>query len=222
MRYPEVASEDETLDLLLAGRSIARYGDGEFRLMVGGDRRGQIYDATLARRLREILIESGECLVGIPNIHSDTPKQQFWQRFAGGWVTKHLAARSYVSSFISRPDSAPWINRPDYWAKVRSLWAGKDVTLVRGEGQKSLTAERMPEAKSVREVIGPSLGAFAEYDRLMSEIATPDHPVILCLGLTATVMASDLCAKGVHAMDLGHIGMFTKRIGADGRWHPKP
>src|SRR5262245_51769959 len=101
--------------------------------MVGGERPGQPYDATLARRLREVLKESGDCLVGIPNIHSDTPKAAFWQRYADQWVTKHLAAREYVSSFITRPDSAPWIDGPAYWAKVRRLWAGKDVTLVRGD-----------------------------------------------------------------------------------------
>ena len=225
MSYPKVLSEDATLDLLLSGHSIARYGDGEFRLMVGRDRPGQPYDETLARRLREILTEGKGLLVGIPNLVGPAlppTKAAFWQKYREFWVTKHLAPmRQYVSSFITRPDSAPWINRPDYWAKVRQLWAGKDVTLVRGDGAKSLMAHRMPEAKSVREVIGPRIGAWAARKRLMDEIGTPDHPVILCLGLAATAMAADLCAKGVHAMDLGHIGMFLKGVRADDRWHPK-
>lgn len=224
MRYPSVVSEDDTLDLLLAGRSIARYGDGEFRLMVGGERPGQPFDLSLARRLREVLKDSGKCLVGIPNLIGPTlppTKSDFWAKYREPWVTRHLAPRSYVSSFITRPDSAPWINRPDYWAKVRQLWADKDVTLVRGTGAKSLLADRMPEARSVREVIGPRIGAWAERQRLMDEIGTPDHPVILCLGIAATVMAADLCAKGVHAMDLGHMGLFLKGVRDDGKWYPK-
>jgi hypothetical protein len=32
MAYPRVLSEDETLDAALAGRSLARYGDGELRI----------------------------------------------------------------------------------------------------------------------------------------------------------------------------------------------
>lgn len=219
--YPAVLSEDETLDLLLAGRSIARYGDGEFRLMVGGERPGQPYNKELARRLREVLQDSGECLVGIPNLVGNKTKTDFWRKYTDPWVTRHFAERRYVSSFITRPDCAPWINRPDYWSKVRQLWAGRDVTLVRGDGAKSLLAFRMPEAKSVREVIGPRIGAWSDYRRLMDEIGTPDHPVIFCLGIAATVMAADLAAKGVQAIDLGHIGMFLKRLGSDGCWHQK-
>lgn len=224
MTYPAVLSEDATLDLLLAGRSIARYGDGEFRLMIGGERPGQPYDATLARRLREVLQDSGECLVGIPNLVGPKlppTKADFWRKYTELWLTKHFAKRQYVSSFITRPDSAPWINRLDYWTKVRQLWAGMDVTLVRGTGAKSLLAERMPEARSVREVVGPRIGAWSERQRLMDQVGTPDHPVILCLGLSATVMAADLCAKGVQALDLGHIGMFLKAVREDGKWHPK-
>lgn len=218
--YPAVTGEDQTIDLLLAGRSIARYGDGEFRLMTGTDRAGQPHYPVLAARLREILRDSGDCLVGIPNLRTRTPKADFWQRFSGTWVTKHFANRQYCSSFITRPDSAPWINNAAYWAKVRSLWAGRDVTVVRG-GNKSLRAAIMPEARSVREVIGPRINGWSAYDQLMVEIGAPGHPVILCLGIAATVMAADLCAKGVHAMDLGHIGMFLKRVGPDGTWHPK-
>lgn len=223
--YPHVLEEDPTLHLVCAGRSLSRYGDGEFRLMVGNDRRGQTHCPRLAGRLKEILRDSGECLVGIPNImgsvqHKPTPKMDFWRRYTGRWITEHLVDRQYGSSFISRPDSAPWINRPDYWDKVRSIWAGKDVTLVRG-GAKSLMPDLMPEAKSVREVVGPRLNAWGHYKELMDEIGTPDHPVLICLGITATVMAVDLCAKGVHAIDAGHIGMFLKRVDANGIWHPK-
>ena len=222
--YPAVIPEDATLDAVLAGASIARYGDGELRLALRHtDRPGQPYDKRLAARLREILWDGGPCLVGIPN-HAALPphKRLGWAQYRDHWVLGALnPARTYHSSFITRPDCAPVINRPDYWAKVRSLWAGKDVTLVRGNGAKSLMAHRMPEACSVREVIGPRIGAWSEYDRLMREVGTPDHPVLICLGLTATVMAADLCAKGVWAVDAGHIGLFAKRLGPDGIWHPK-
>jgi hypothetical protein len=225
MTYPKVLEEDGTLHLVCAGRSISRYGDGEFRLMIGTNRSAQPHCPKLAGRLKEILRDSGDCMVGIPNLvgsvqHKPTPKMDFWRRYMGPWVTEHLADRQYCSSFITRPDSAPWINQPDYWAKVRTIWAGRDVTLVRG-GNKSLTAKLMREAKSVREVIGPRINAWGHYDELLDEIGTPDHPVLLCLGITATVMAVDLCAKGLHAIDAGHIGMFLKRTEETGTWQPK-
>lgn len=208
MKYPQVLDESATLDRVIAGASIARYGDGEFKMASHGAAiKSQDADERLSRRLREILIDSGSCLVGIPNIHSETPKTEFWGKHLR--YASLLADRPYVSSFITRPDSAPWINTDDYWQRLESLWAGRDVTLVRGSS-KSLTADDLVGAGTVTEILAPRQHAFAEYDALMKRIGRPKR-AILCLGPTATVMAVDLCAKGVHAIDAGHIGMFVRK-----------
>lgn len=193
--------------LVRSGRSLARYGDGEFKMCDGASIKSQRASASLTARLRRILHESGGCLVGIPNIHSATPKREFWQphqRFAS-----LLADREYVSAFISRPDSAPWIDTPTYWDWVESLWRGRDVTLVRGS-TKSLIAEDLVGAGTITEVIAPRQHAWDEYEQLLERIGRPQR-AILCLGPTATVMAVDLCARGVHAIDLGHVGMFIRK-----------
>src|SRR5678816_394699 len=106
--------------------SLSRYGDGEFTMAEGrsiiNQPRG---DLSLMKRLREILHGQSPVLVGIPNILSKTPKAQFWQKYLGrGAALLHPDVR-YGSSFISRPDSAPWIDTDDYWAVVTSLWSGK-------------------------------------------------------------------------------------------------
>jgi hypothetical protein len=214
--YPAVLNEMDTLASVVGGRSLARYGDGEFKMCYAGGRiKSQGADPMLTSRLREILGDSGDCLVGIPNINDcleNNPSEQkkaFW--------TKHLrfdallSDRPYVSSFITRPDSAPWIDTDEYWAMLECLWKGRDVTLVCGSG-KSFTAERLMEwgAKSVREILAPKQHAWSEYDSLLERIGTPERALI-CLGPTATVMAVDLCAKGVHAIDMGHMGMFAKK-----------
>lgn len=206
-RYPAVISEHDTLRLVLEGRSLARYGDGEFKLARGGAIKSQPAHPHLAARLSEILKASGECLVGIPNIHSDTPKAEFW--------TKHLHAaellsdRPYVSSFISRPDSAPWINTDEYWQSMSQFWIGRDITIVRGSG-KAFTPELMTGAKMITEIIGPRYDGWSAYASLLDRIGHPDR-VLISLGPTATVMAVDLCARGVHAIDLGHAGAFYRR-----------
>jgi len=207
--YPTVMGESDTLDLVLSGRSIARYGDGEFKVAAGRWIKSQDADAELAQRLKDILIDSGDCLVGIPNILSDTPKSKFWN--AHLCYDRLLVDRSYVSAFVSRPDSAPWINAEEYWARIESLWRGRPVTLVRGS-TKSLTGELLVEHGSgpVTEVVSTRKNAWYEYSSLLKRIGTPDRALI-CLGPTATVMAVDLCAKGVHAIDLGHLGMFYKK-----------
>lgn len=206
-KYPLVLGESETLDRVIAGASIARYGDGEFKMCRGSSIKSQRSHPVLRERLRAILKESGECLVGIPNIRSDTPKADFWGHQAHN--ANLLSERPYVSAFISRPDSAPWINTDEYWARLQSLWIGQDVTLVRGSG-KSLTADDLIGAGAITEIIAPRQHAFAEYDAIIDRIGTPQR-ALLCLGPSATVMAVDLCAKGIHAIDLGHVGMFLRK-----------
>lgn len=210
-RYPHVLSELETLRLVVSGRSISRYGDGEFKMCEGADIKSQRHHPGLQRRLRDILTDSGQCLVGIPNIHSDTPKAEHWKKYAR-FAYLLSEKQTYGSAFITRPDSAPWIHDPSYWALLESLWKGRAVTLVRGS-TKSFTAERLIEAGagSVTEIVAMRQHAFEEYDALLERIGRPER-ALLCLGPTATVLAVDLCKRGVHAIDLGHAGMFHKKL----------
>jgi hypothetical protein len=216
MKYPHVRDEFESLRRVAAGASIARYGDGEFKHCAGQRNVSQEAHPVLSERLRGILLDSGSCMVGIPNIRSKTPKADFWQKFTS--FASYLAPeRQYCSAFITRPDSAPWINTPEYWQLMESLWLHRDVTVVRGNG-KGFNSEDLYGAGVVREVIvpheraadGSMPGAFANYDAILARIGTPKR-AILCLGPTATVLAVDLCARGVHAIDLGHAAMFIRK-----------
>jgi hypothetical protein len=202
----------ETLRRVAAGASIARYGDGEFKVALGTGHslKSQTYDDGLSVRLRTILLESGSCMVGIPNIHSETPKKTFWTKFER-FAELLDGSRRYVSSFITRPDSAPWIDTDEYWALLESLWAGQDVTLVRGSG-KSLVAEDLLSAAHVTEIVAPRQHAWADYQTLLERVQRVKNArVLICLGPTATVMAVDLCARGFQGIDLGHVGMFLRK-----------
>lgn len=209
MTYPHVLGELATMRLVAAGRSIARYGDGEFNLCRSGRAKVQSFHADLSLRLQAILQMSGDCLVGLPNLRSDTPKAPFWQQYESAWGLLNLK-RSYVSSFVTRPDSAPWLDTPEYWALVESLWQGHKVTLVRGSGR-SLTAADLVGA-DVTEIVGPAQDSWDQYDALLASVlATRPSRALLCLGPTATVMAVDLCAHGIHAVDVGHVGQFYRK-----------
>lgn len=209
MTYPHVMNELSTLRLVAAGKSLARYGDGEFALCAGHPIKCERGDLTLSRRLREILRSTSDrCLVGIPNIWSDTPKIGYWRKYATQ-AAPFLNETGYVSSFVSRPDSAPWVDTPEYWTLLESLWRDQDVTLVRGGGR-SFTAADLTSARSVKEVIAPSQHAWADYEELLEAVDTPQQ-AILCVGPTATVMAYDLARRGVHAIDLGHVGCFWRK-----------
>lgn len=212
--YPPVRDEFETMRRVVAGASLSRFGDGEFKHCADQRNVSQEHDARLSRRLREILLDSGPCMVGIPNLNPEAlalmteQKREWWSghRHAARWLD---ASRSYASAFITRPDSAPWIDTADYWAQIESLWAGRDVTLV-GGSQKSLQPEDLASARHVRHVVAARQHAFSEYPQLLERIGRPER-ALLCLGPTATVLAVDLCARGVHAIDLGHIALFLRK-----------
>jgi len=211
----KILSELETI-AACHNRSLARFGDGELRLAIGGACSSQRADKKLATELRRLLVEPCDTLVGIPNF-AQTPNRATWDRYAAHPYDKFYKLPLYGSAFITRPDNAPWIDTPDYWDAVRGLWAGKLVTLVLGD-RKSLTPEMIAEGETggtVKRVIDAArTHAFQDIDALQEEIGTEPGLVLMCVGATATALARRLDDKGVHALDLGHIGMFMRHAGA--------
>jgi len=210
---PRVLTEDETLEKCQQS-SIARFGDGELRLAVGGSAVSQRADPHLAAELVHILGKSNGLLVGIPNFDK-TPRRADWAKYNAGGYRRLYRQDTYGSAFITRPDNAPWIDRPDYWQKVRDLWRDRDVVLVTGDA-KSLTAATLSEARSVVTVEGPRQHAYDVIDAIERKIVEvgKDRRILMCLGAAATVLAARLNRRGFHALDLGHIGMFMKHAGA--------
>lgn len=215
--YPAVLSEEKTIRLALAGRSISRFGDGELKICRGGRAKSQDHDPQLSKILRTILKDTdGPCLPCIPRVEPRGPKAKFWDNYEGPpyrWFYRQGGV--YGSAFVTRPDSAPEIDRPDYWGLVRGLWRYRDVILIRGS-KKSLTPERLLGAASVEDVIAPHSNAWNEHKAILERLRGESRRVILCLGATATALAWILAQEGIHALDLGHIGMYMRRIGEDG------
>lgn len=210
--YPRVRSEEETLDAVLGGKSIARYGDGEFKIIFGNGCVSQKYTKALAEEMAYILrAESSRCLVGIPNLDPRSPKIQNWRRYEKRYPTRLNAAKTYYSAFITRPDSAPWIYNAAFFDKIASLWRGKDVTLVSGT-ERSLTPDFMTATgglnTSVYHVPCARRDAYADIDSIEAAVRSAGREtVILCCGPTATCLAWRL-HQHYHAIDLGHVGMF--------------
>lgn len=228
MTYPTVLSEDETVDRVLDGWSLARYGDGEMSIMTGGNCVSQVGDKRLAEELRKVArfdwAGGPKLLPCIPNAFA-SPRLAWRQKWADGkFAALYDPARIYGSAFITRPDSAPWIDTPAYWAKVRQIWEERDIVLVKGT-ERSLRASALVGARQVVEIDGRNVtaayplghrDAFAVLGRIEAETlaaVTPGATAILCLGPAATVLAARLAWKGVHAVDLGHLGMFMRHSG---------
>lgn len=213
MLYPLVLSEAETIQEAAKGRSLARFGDGELKLCLGRHAKSQAHDKGLVKYLRQALLDpSPACLACIPGgPSSGTPKADFWREYWGPRYARLFSPSiTYGSSWVTRPDSAPWIASPAYWESVRQLWAGKEVVLV-GSSGKSLQASELVGAQSVEHIDAPRQHAWHDAPRLWERLKNEKRTVILCLGATATALAYRLAERGVHALDLGHIALFMRR-----------
>jgi hypothetical protein len=214
--YPLVISEEETLARVSAGASIARFGDGELKIMCGRDCVSQDWNGRLQQELQNICNGLGyhtNLLVGIPTIDERSPRQANWQKLTAKFERWTRTDQVYGSAFITRPDSAPWIDTAKYFDQVEALWRDQTVILV-GNGKRSITQEFLLEtgAKRVYWVQSSYKNSYTDIDDLEQEILAMDTKrVLLCVGPTATCLAARLAFHGRHAIDLGHIGMFWRR-----------
>lgn len=210
--YPKVVNEFDTLACALAGKSLARYGDGEFNLVKGGNCISQKFDPRIKKELSDILLsKTEECLVCIPTMDKSGPKSDRWRKYEREYSRFLRVGKVYGSAFVTRPDSAPWIATDAYFDSVESLWKGKEVALVHC-GERSLVPAHLVGAKLVHSVLCPRRDAYERIDEIEAAvIATGVKTAILCAGPAATCLAHRLSKKGVHAIDLGHIGMFWRR-----------
>jgi hypothetical protein len=212
VKYPDVLNEFVTLDALHTGKSIARYGDGELKMIHGGSYIREDPNPSAAAELYEVLTEPvAECIVGIPTMDEKGPKIESWLRHKDrfcGVLSPHV---TYYSSFITRPDSAPWIENHHFAREMEDLWRGKVVTLVGEKSSKLLGVVRLA-AKSVRHVECARHGAYRQIRDLEREVFKKAIPqvVILSCGITATCLANRLAPK-VQTLDLGSVGGFLQR-----------
>jgi len=213
LNYPDVVGEWETLLKVIDGKSIARYGDGEFNLVRGGNCVSQKRWPGLQTELQNILHSKDDnLLVAIPRIDPRSPKNVNWVKCCshyGGYL-KH--GKTYYSAFITRPDSAPWIATPTFFDGIESLWAGKDITMVYGS-KRSLSAEFPPlaSAKSIEVVQCDYAHTYHKIGLVEQDIELRKRKTVLLMcGPSATCLAARLSKKGFHAIDLGHIGMWWR------------
>lgn len=211
-QYPQVAGEYDTLAKIVAGASIARYGDGEFNHVAGRKNVSQVFDPKLQAELTNILMHPPKgLLVGIPTMDPTGPKYGNWATYRGRYVNYLNPKVQYYSAFITRPDSAPWINTERFYDQVESLWKGRIVTLV-GNGERSLKPDFLLKtgALHVDFVQCSYRDSYAQIDDLEAQCLRHGNGVLLCAGPTATCLAARLHRKGLHAVDLGHCGFFWR------------
>jgi hypothetical protein len=198
-------SEVETINALIDGHSLSRFGDGELKCAEGFGYCSQPPNQKMAKELRGIMRES-TAICAIPTMDKNGPRVEWWERHRDRFL-KHLSmGRVYGSAFIGIPVLAPWIDTKEYADLVSQIWAGKDVIAVchKDHSMPNMLAQR---AKSVRHVECPAIDAYAAIDELEAQC---DALTIIAAGPTATCLANRL-AKKVQAIDLGRCSGLVER-----------
>jgi len=218
MKYPNVIPEQETINAILSGKSIARFGDGEIKLIKGRDCVSQKANDHISAELRAILATPSDvCLTGIMNFNGPTAKENFWGKYREKNLEFYNPDKTYHSSFISRPDSKPNINTAEYWDSVARIWKDKRILLVTGGRSSAIQPYDLTGALHVTHMAGPEKDSYGFVDGMEDQIKLIHaggnfDAVMICLGPTATCLAWRLAHKGIQALDLGHLGLYHRRF----------
>lgn len=226
--YPTVCSAEDTIELIInEGKSLARFGDGEFSAIAGRIRHRfqSEVDEKLGQRLRQVLeAEEPKLLIGIANnygsldAYTDQAKREIRRYLQRVVRREHLdllkPGRTYYDAYVTRPYVMYADNRTDAPAarflKLKQIWEQRDIVIVEGKQTKAGQGnDLLDNAKSVECVLGPAENAFREYDEILQKCLCfdKDKLFLLALGPTATVLAYDLCKAGYQAIDIGHLDL---------------
>lgn len=218
---------DETIRGICGGKSLARFGDGEFALMAGYERQKfQRYDERLARRLREIICtdEDGMMIAVADNYGSLEKYNAAGKMGIRMYMTKEVRLqhrawlnpeRRYHDTYISRPYVIYADNMTDAprkrFQKLREIWEGKDIIFVEGALTRlGVGNDLFANAKRIRRIEAPATSSFDRYDDILSaalKYRDEDVLFLASLGPAACVLCYDLYKAGCQAVDIGHVDL---------------
>ena len=145
--FPKILPWERAIEeIVVKGKSMSRFGDGEFDLMLGKKHVFQTYNDQLVAKMKEVLTSNlDNHIVGLPDGYGDFDGRTddfvecFRNHFKDGYREKEYALidmnKEYYDSFITRPYK---IYKDKMGAKqrfdmVKTIWEGRDLTIVEGE-----------------------------------------------------------------------------------------
>ncbi len=195
---------------------IARYGDGEFDLINAKSLGFQNYSDKLTEKLKETLKNRNpNLLICIPSALNSVwgiKRYGAWKYWASVWsgtrrvelenlLKKYLPDYTYGDSLITRPYM-------DYQSKLRAeytygffkrLFKSKHILIVEGcFSRLGLNNDLFDTASSIKRILVPAKDAFEKYEEIYNAVTEygKEKLILLAIGPTATVLASDLANTG--------------------------
>ena len=218
-----ILSQEETLDEIIKyNRSISRFGDGEFNIILGQSIGFQEANKKLIKKLKKVLNSKKKgLLIGIFLPYNNIYLRPFiyeTKKYLINWMENRKfdfftlinLNRKYYSSFITRfyIDFEDKSKVSNYIKKLKLIWDKKDILIVEGEKSRlGVGNDLFNNSKSIKRILCPAVNAFNVYDKIIIEVRKIEKSILilLALGPTSTVLAYDLYKLGYQVIDVGHI-----------------
>lgn len=206
--------------------SIARYGDGEFDLIFHKrNLKFQPDSLQISLMLTKVLSnKNSNLLLCVPRCYNTTKgcnehSKEFWIEWGKNGhhediinLIRQKSGNRYLfgDSQITRPyiDWKTSKRAETTFPMLKSLWKDRDIIIVEGEQTRlGVGNDLYSSARSIKRILTPAVGAFESYDKIKQTILDNYHGelIIMALGPTATILASDLSDIGIQALDIGNI-----------------
>lgn len=223
---PRIMTLEETLkDILDNNLSISRFGDGEFKWMMGIKQQSFQKDDD---KLRELLIKTfalrdKRFLLCIPDTFGDLSK---YNAFAINYWSHEMCKRrsdiqemflvdnySYGNAFVSR-FYMDYLDKNNKWVIIdqwKQIFSHRNIYTIEGEFSRlGVGNDLFSTASSVHRILAPAKNAFSSYQKIVSFVKENiplqrSSLILLALGPTATIMVPFLVDAGYQALDIGHI-----------------
>ena len=222
--YPLIEPIDKTIEKIMSGKSICRFGDGEFSIMSGKNRqRFQLLTEELQKRLIEVLESRDDnIIIGIADIYGSLEKYNTEGKFGIRiYLTEEVRKehygfidmnRIYADAYITRPYAIYADNNTDAPKKrfdeLKKIWNGKKLLIIEGEKTRmGVGNDLFDNVEGIKRILCPAECAFDRYADILSFALKQDKDclVLIALGPTASVLAYDMAKAGFWALDIGHI-----------------
>ena len=227
VKKPSILSFEETIELIKNKKMcVARYGDGEMKLMLNKAQIGfQSLNSSLSKELFLCFkTKKPNLLVCYHDIPLTFPKKSIEYKFYKQYlydiyrpclklIDKHYFygntnfTRFYHPSLFAQTD---FEKLEKYIVFLKSLWEGKKLLIVEGSETKlGLGNDLFDNCLSIRRIICPKVNAYDKIDRIFESItsnAQSDELVLIALGPTASILSTRLAVNtDIQAIDIGHI-----------------
>lgn len=225
--HVRIMSPDQTIRYIEKHHcSIARFGDGEFDLILNLKDIGfQQRSSTISEGLSKVLENKNPALLLCIPRCMNTIKEcndhsaLFWIDWGRNGhhqqiieMIRNKAGKMYRfgDSQITRPyiDWKTDKRAVRLFPRLKHLWEDRDIIIVEGDQTRlGIGNDLFSGARTIQRVIAPAVNAF-EYLEDIKTIVLERYQgelILLALGPSATILASEFADMGIQALDIGNI-----------------